>query len=304
MNNNTSLEQFLAQATNTLAETERQLDQLAQAALLNQEQVRRESGDNHPLAAHLQQVSQQLARLSERSQHLSSYLQNGLDKPPVSDDDRYWPLIRVLQSQEEEQTQLARELEDLVGQLLANSVFELASCRHLLNPDDEAVSVGLDSLQNELEQGLSDVRWFITGLEPTTIIGNFGLGGGVRRYLEKFKERTNLEVQLHIKANFGRLPSIIEVAVFRVIQETLSNVAQHAQATQVEIEIKECGNTLEFTVTDNGRGVSADSMGTSHKNLGLARMVDYAELLKGNLKIFSQPNQGTKVVLSIPYPIL
>jgi signal transduction histidine kinase len=300
MENKTSLEQFLAKTTNFLAETERNLSKLAQTALLNYEQAHSDADSSH-----LQQISRYLVRLSERSQALSLYLQNGLDKPLSADDDNYWPLVRVLQSQEEEQTQLARELEDHIGQLLANSVFELASCRHLLGHDEKAVSTGLDALQVELEQGLADLRWFIGGLEPTTILGNFGLGGGIRRYLEKFKNRTKLEIDLRIKANFGRLPSIIEVAVFRVIQEALSNVEQHAEATRVEVIISEEKNTkLEFSISDNGRGLMLDDVGRSRKNLGLARMVDYAELLKGTLKMFSQPNQGTKVVLSIPYPKL
>jgi len=288
----TLTEDFLTKANTVLQETEDKLTELAQTALLAN------LSPNPPL----QKISQNLMRLVERCQAVHHTLRHNLTAP-LNDDD-HWPLIRVLQSQEEEQTQLAREMEDRVGQLLANAVFELASCRQLLGHDEAAVSTGLEALQSELEQGLSDVRWFIVNLEPATIMGNFGLSAGLRRYLERYETRTNITVKLRIEANMGRLPSIIEVAIFRVMQEALSNVHRHAAATQVSVMLEEHENRLDFTVIDNGRGLILDEFSRSRKNLGLARMVDYAELLNGRLKILSAPNQGTQVILAIPYPIL
>lgn len=278
---------FLTQATTILQETQANLAHLAQAALQTPSSSR-------------QHLSQQLLRLVEQCQALHHTLQQ--DTPLISAD--YWPLVRVLQSQEEEQTQIARELEDRVGQLLANAVFELASCRYLLGHDEVAVSTGLEALQSELEQGLAEVRWFIANLEPATIMGNFGLSAGLRRYLERYETRTHIKVNLRIQTNLGRLPSVIEVAIFRVMQEALSNVQAHANATQVEVTLEEQHNQLEFTITDNGQGLSQSDFSRSRKNLGLARMVDYAELLHGQLQIFSAPQQGTQVILSLPYPML
>ncbi len=299
MNHETaSLDEFMASAKAVLAETTLHLQKLTQLALLNESAF----ANGHEQAAPLKQVRQQLVSLTERSQALQDYLQHGLAAPLTNDNQ--WPLIKILQSQEEERTQLARELEDNLGQLLANAVFELASCRHLLVNDKESVSTGLDALQLELEQGLADVRWFIAELEPATLLGNFGLGGGVRRYLERYEQRTGLATQFNLKTNLGRLPSIIEVAIFRVIQEALSNVYYHANATRVEVVVEENDRILHFNVIDNGRGLMLDDLGKSRKNFGLARMVDYAELLNGKLKVWSEPGQGTQVSLLMPYPIL
>lgn len=302
-----ALEEFVANATAVLHETEHNLEKLARLALSRYEQLRSGEGNGHGVAKNkstlrLQQIGEQLSKLSQRSKALHTYLQNGLDAPPVDDD--HWPRIRILQSQEEERTQLARELEDGVGQLLANAVFELVSCRHLLTNDEDAVSAGLDALQRELEQGLADIRYFIAGLEPANILGNFGLAGGIRRYLEQYETRTNIKVQLLISTNVGRLPSIIEITVIRIIQEALHNVHHHARATQVDVVFEERDNMLEFSIIDNGDGLVSDRVDRSRKNLGLARMVDYAELLNGQLKIFSEPGHGTQVVLSMPYPAL
>ena len=160
----TVLDQFVTDATAVLQETEQNLQKLAQAALLRHQELYgskngRAADGNEPTARRLQQIGQQLSKLSQRSHALQMYLQAGLAAPPADDDE--WPRIRILQSHEEERAQLARELEDGVGQLLANAVFELASCRHLLDGHNErAVADGLDALQSELEQG---ERWHHNG---------------------------------------------------------------------------------------------------------------------------------------------
>ncbi|MCB0162845.1 MAG: sensor histidine kinase [Anaerolineae bacterium] len=301
----TLLDQFVTDATAVLRETEQNLQKLAQAALLRHQELYggkngRAADSNEPAARRLQQISQQLAKLSQRSHTLQTYLQHGLEAPPADDDE--WPRIRILQSHEEERAQLARELEDGVGQLLANAVFELASCRHLLGGHNErAVADGLDALQSELEQGLADVRHFILNLEPAAILGNFGLGEGVRRYLERFETRTGLKTQLRVNTNIGRLPSIIEITIFRVIQEALLNIQRHANADTVEVIFSENDGFVEFTIIDDGDGFASDRVDGSRKTLGLARMVDYTDLLSGRLKILSEPGQGTQVTLSIPY---
>jgi signal transduction histidine kinase len=302
MSNNTSLETFVAEAATVLLETEGALRRLAHEALLRAGTPEENGQGDQALAIRLQQVGQQFSKLSQRSKALQSYLQNGLQTPPTDDD--YWPPVRILQSQEEERAQLARELEDNVGQLLANAIFELASCQQLLTHDLQAVAEGLVALQEELEQGLANIRYFITDLEPATILGNFGLGGGVRRYLEQFEARTQIKTELRINTNLGRLPSVIEITIFRVIQEALSNVRRHARATQVEVIFQEKDNMLEFTIIDNGEGLTSDRVDMARKNLGLARMVDYAELLKGKLRVFSDLQKGTQVTLSVRYEIL
>ena len=96
------------------------------------------------------------------------------------------------------------------------------------------------------------------------------------------------------------MPSIIEITIFRIIQEALRNVYLHANATRVDFVIEEKDALLEFSVIDNGDGLIPDRIDVSKKNLGLAIMVDYAELLNGKLRVFSEPGQGTQVTLSIP----
>jgi two-component system sensor histidine kinase DegS len=298
-----SFEKFVTRALVILETTGRGLEELAQIAFLTQQQVVASQENGHDASdLQLQQFSRQVIDLAERSQQLYDALKNGLDGLPV--DDEHWSQVRILQSQEEERMQIARTLEDSVGQLLANTIFELASCRSLLGEDEQACAGGLDGVQSELEQGLSDFRHFITELDPTTVLSNFGLGGGIRRYLEQYEAKTGLKTRLWINTNFGRLPTMIEIAIFRIIQEALTNVHRHANASQVVVTFEEQDSRLVFSVTDDGEGVISEKVGQSRRSLGLARMIDYAELMNGKLRILSEPGQGTRVILSIPYPAL
>lgn len=297
-----ALNQIVTESTHLLQQTELQLKQLAHLALVKHQQFEND-GDNDQLAVErLRQISEQLAKLSQRSHDMHRYLANGLETPPVDDD--HWSQIKILQSQEEERTQLARELEDGVGQLLANAVFELAACRLLLSTGSDSVADGLDALQAELEQGLADIRHIITDLEPASILSNFGLSGGIRRYLEQFETRTGITTVLQMNTNVGRLPNTVEVAIFRIIQEALQNAQRHANASQIEVVVAEIDGDFQFRVADNGSGMASDRVDLSKKNFGLARMVDYAELLDGRLQIFSEPERGTTVILTVPYHAL
>ncbi|MFN8453592.1 MAG: sensor histidine kinase [Anaerolineae bacterium] len=297
---------FLANLSTALQETEQKFRTLAHQALLTYEQALRESENgqhdqSRQPPRRWQHLSQHLSKLSEQSRMLYEYLNNDFESPSVGAES--WSRVRILQSQEEERAQLAHELEDHVGQLLANAVFELASCRTLLDHNKEAVATGLEALQIELESGLATIRQFIVDLEPATILGSFGLGAGIRRYLEQFETRTGLKTQLFVNTNVGRLPSIFEITIFRVIQEALINAHRHAKASQINVIIEEKEGQLHFSITDNGAGLNIEQVGKARKNLGLARMVDYAELLSGKLRILSDLN-GTQVILSIPYPDL
>ncbi len=214
--------------------------------------------------------------------------------------------IQILQRQEEERARIARNLEETSAQLLANAIFELAAVKQLLLEGDDLASVieGLNALQQELERGLSDLRLLIADLEPNTVLGNFGLVAGLRRYLEKFEKNTGIETQLHIQTLIERLPATVEVAIFRVIQETLQNVRRHAAASRVQVSIAEADGRLQFSVLDDGVGISPALTDAAQRRLGLVSIKEIASLLNGTLQIKSEKNKGTHVILTVPYPKL
>ncbi len=212
--------------------------------------------------------------------------------------------VQLLQWQEEERAKTAKRLEDTDGQLLANAVFELAAVKNLLLDDShrDAVMAGIDALQQELEEGLANLRFLVADLEPGTVLGNFGLVAGLRRYLEKFRRHTGLDTDIQVQTLVEPLPYIIETAIFRVIQETLHNIAQHGNASMVQITVAEKDGNLEFVIRDDGVGFSANLTNHPRRQLGLVSITEIANLLHGSIQINSEETSGTEVILSIPYP--
>jgi signal transduction histidine kinase len=297
------IEEFMQEAVRVLDQASQDINRLAEQAHRAADTFSASGAeDDSRQAERLTQVARQFANLAERNATLGHYLANGMDAPPEDDD--VWPRARIIQSQEEERSRLARELEDGVGQLLANAVFELASCRYLLGTENAAVDDGLAALQVEVEQGLADIRQMIADLDPPSVLGNFGLIAGLRRYLERYETRTGMQVAVNVQATVERLPATVEVAIFRIIQEALENVRRHANASQVEVKIYEEGDRLVFSVIDNGAGFQPGRVSHRGRSLGLVGMRDRAELLQGKLRIRSGAGHGTQVILSIPYPAI
>ncbi len=211
---------------------------------------------------------------------------------------------QLFQRQEEEKSRTAKDLEDTIAQPIANAIFELAAVKQLITAQDNIslVTDGINALQEELEQSLTDLRLLIANLEPNTVLGSFGLVAGLRRYLEKFKEQIGIEAELHTQTLIEPLPNMVEIAIFRVIQEALQNIRQHAVASKVEITVMEENGNLKFSVSDNGVGLTPNLSRHSQRQLGLASMKEIADLLEGKLELKSEEHKGTQVVLTIPYP--
>jgi two-component system sensor histidine kinase DegS len=298
-----TIESLVQEAVRILDQSSQDIKQLAEQAYRFYDVMLDQSGrDADHRLERLVQVARQFTKLAERNRALSHYLASRMESPPEDDD--AWPRIRIIQSQEEERSRLARELEDSVGQLLANAVFELASCRYLLETDSQNVDNGLAALQAELEQGLTDLRQLIADLDPPSILGNFGLIAGLRRYLERYEARTGIQTAIDVRAITERLPATAEVAIFRIIQEALENIRRHAGASHIDVSIYEEDGCLVFSVTDDGIGLQLEHVGSRGRSLGLVSMHDRAELLHGTLRILSDTGQGTQVILSVPYSIL
>jgi two-component system sensor histidine kinase DegS len=297
-----TVEDFMQDAAHVIDRASRDIGQLAgQAYRVHDAILTQDSSDADFRLGRLVQLARQFEKLADRTTRLSDYVSSGMESPPEDDD--IWPRIRIIQSQEEERMRLARELEEGVGQLLANAVFELASCRYLLDIENPAVDDGLSALQAELEQGLSDVRHLIADLDPPSMLGSFGLVAGLRRYLERYETRTGIKSVMDVRAITERLPATAEIAIFRILQEALENARRHAQASRVDVNIYEEEGALVFSVTDDGVGLQPERVGSRGRSLGLVSMHDRAELLKGRLRVRSDAERGTQLILSIPYPI-
>ena len=289
---NAPFKQPTDEAVALLAESRRVLSALAEIV------AKMYGGQNGRTSAIIRQTEILLAEHRQLQVLLSGNAETSPPAIPLSE-------VQLLQWQEEERAKTAKRLEDTDGQLLANAVFELSAVKNLLLMDTgnlDEVMEGINALQQELEEGLANLRFLVADLEPGTVLGNFGLVAGLRRYLEKFQNHTHISTELQVRTLVEPLPYIIETAIFRVIQEVLHNVAQHAAADTVQVVVTEEACKLQFIIRDNGIGISANLTNHPRHQLGLVSITEIAQLLHGSIQINSEKSSGTEVILSIPYP--
>lgn len=207
-----------------------------------------------------------------------------------------------LQLQEEERQRMALALMSGPGQILANTLMEVEYALPLLEKNPEVVLSGLKALRNELREGLAQLKDLVAELQPP-LLEEMGLGAGAQQYITKFGERTGLRVECEGCNEFqARYPRTIELALFRVLQEALSNVDAHAKATHVHIELARGENYVRLEIQDNGRGFAPRAhRSTQKRQLGLITMRDRVELLGGQMKLFSEAGHGVRVLVTIPY---
>ncbi|MGQ9627910.1 MAG: sensor histidine kinase [Anaerolineae bacterium] len=250
---------------------------------------------------YLRQLSYKLDLLIRRNEDDFEYLQDRWEAPTDLSSDL--TPMRIVQSQEEERQRIAREVQNEVGQLLANSVFELEYHEHLAGDDPKMAKEGLHRLKEELRQGLDKVRWLVSELQPPPLLSELGLMKSLQIYSKRYMDSFGIQVKLDLQALEERLPAIMELLIFRIIQEALQNIRKHASASQVVIKSRRERENLIFSIEDNGHGFSPELLDPQgQKGLGLISMQDRAALLRGKLRIVDKKEKGVQVVLSIPYP--
>ncbi|MBC7249574.1 MAG: sensor histidine kinase [Anaerolineae bacterium] len=241
-------------------------------------------------------------RLHRLMEHCTADITYITDPSTEADDNE--SRIRYIQSQEEERQRIAHELREGLAQLLANAVFELESCLHLLEDNPSLAREGLHLLQEEFREGLELAQNLITELQPPLLLNELGLAASLERYLERFQRASGLEVHALLDELTFRLPPTMEITIFRIIQEALRNVHQHAEASQVLVDIEVEPDRLVFVVEDNGKGFTWHPLDhPGRRRWGLIGMRDRALLLGGRLQIFDKGDGGTRVVLTVPYPL-
>jgi two-component system, NarL family, sensor histidine kinase DevS len=203
-------------------------------------------------------------------------------------------LDRVLQAQEQERRRLARELHDETGQGLTSIMLALAALKNETEP--QAVADGLSAVQELVVSTLQGVRELAFELRPKAL-DDFGLAAAVERLAQSFQERTGIAVSTAITID-GRLPEETESALYRLVQEGLTNVAKHARAHRVSIVLGDGGSSLVALVEDDGDGFAAHA--TSGDGFGLVAMRERIALLGGEVAIESTVGAGTTLRATIP----
>ena len=229
------------------------------------------------------------------SAHLSEDRRSQLEKV---NDELQQISARVMSVQDEERRRVARELHDGIGQYLMAikmaSEVTVERCR-----GDERVSALADSLKL-IDQCTAEVRTMSHLLHPP-LLEEVGLASAVPWYVDGFAERCGIEVDLKMPQQMSRLPQPVELVVFRVLQESLTNIHRHSGSTRANIQLRLDDHQVALSVEDNGRGLGSPD-GQPHKpGVGLASMRERVRELGGEFRITSASN-GTKIEAIVPLP--
>jgi signal transduction histidine kinase len=223
-------------------------------------------------------------------------------------------LVKVIETQEEERKRIARELHDSTSQTLTSLMVGLRVLESTC-PDYQIQKQAQD-LRDVAAQTLEEVHGLAMQLRPR-LLDDLGLAAALERLIKEWQNRYKIPVDLFIHLgregsesdSFGeyRLPGAVETAVFRIVQEALTNIARHAQANAVSVLVERRGGEVVAVVEDNGIGFSmqqADFGGepglSKAPHLGILGIRERAELLGGRLTIESNPGMGTSVFVGIP----
>ncbi len=202
-------------------------------------------------------------------------------------------LRRVVEAQELERRRLARELHDQTGQELTSVLLGLKAVEEANSDADRTEA--LAAVREQVVETLHDVRRLAVELRPKAL-DDFGLVPALERLRDTFAEQTGMRVDLESRVR-GRLPTDVETALYRIVQEALTNIVKHAQASAVSIVLARQGGTVTALIEDDGRGFSPVGNG---EGLGLLGMGERLALLGGKLKVESSPGAGTTIVAEVP----
>jgi signal transduction histidine kinase len=251
------------------------------------------------LAESLEVMRQQLQAARQASDELQAELERRVEDRTA----RLNLLLgQTIDAQEAERLRLARELHDETAQSLAALAINLDRARDQLDDNATGVRDHIAGARATAAHLLADTRRLIMGLRPAAL-DDLGLVPAIRSYAETTLESRGIAVTIEA-ANLPRLGSHIEVAVFRILQEALTNVARHARADTARVVLAADSEVLVVAVEDNGIGFDVDrGLGRSSggdASFGLLGMQERVRLLGGEIAISSGPNSGTRIVIRIP----
>jgi signal transduction histidine kinase len=271
----------LNQVNETLSQRTVELDAICQQ--LNHEIVRRKAAEEA-----LAKSEQHYGLLLERSRQMQEHLRHLSHQ--------------VLFAQEEERKQISRELHDEIAQTLTGINISLATLTKEATINTSSLKKKIASTQQLVEKSMKIVHRFARGLRPM-LLDELGLIPALHSYMKNFTERTGIHIRFTVFAELEQLDSVKRTVLYRVVQEALTNVARHAQASLVKVSIRKLDGITRMEIIDNGKSFHVQHVlsGKRNKRLGLLCMRERLEMVNGSFTVESAPGKGTIIRAQIPF---
>jgi PAS domain S-box-containing protein len=244
-------------------------------------------------------------RVAERTGELANAnkaLQAEISERKHAEEARRQLLGQVVTAQEDERRRISRELHDQMGQHIAAIVLLANSLKDVSQPETSASSKlkQLEEVARQLSQEVDTLAW---ELRPIAL-DDLGLNAALGNYVEKWSKRAHLPLDFHTTGlDNHRLPPHIETAIYRIVQEALTNIIKHARATYASLILERRGNQMSAIIEDNGCGFDVEALSAvraEQRRMGFLGMQERATLVGGTLSIESTPGAGTTVYVRVP----
>jgi signal transduction histidine kinase len=199
---------------------------------------------------------------------------------------------------EMERTTIAREIHDELGQALTILKIDLSLFRKMFSEDQISMIEKTDAMSRLIDKTIQTVQRISTDLRPG-LLDDLGLSAAIEWQLEEFQERTGIPCKIIIDPQDVTFDRDRNTALFRIFQETLTNIARHAEATEVSVSLQQKDGQIELKVQDNGRGITGEEL-AHPKSFGLIGIRERAIIFGGDSSVIGSAGNGTTVTVKIP----
>lgn len=211
-------------------------------------------------------------------------------------------IVSMVEAQEVERQRLARQMHDGPAQSLTNFILQAEICQRLFNRDPARAEEELGNLKTAASSTFQKVRDFIFDLRPM-MLDDLGLVPTIRRYVEAFEEKTNIDTQMNILGDERRLPGHIEVMMFRSVQSIMGNARDSLSAQSISIVLEVGPDGLKATIEHDGHGFDPNEVfvvNSGEDIFGLRTLRDRIDLVGGSLDVLSSEDEPSRYVVTLP----
>lgn len=205
-------------------------------------------------------------------------------------------------AQEEERRRIAREIHDSLGQMLTAIKFNIEILEDAADLQDEENRRRIGDIKSLLDNAMAEAREISYNLMPSVLV-DFGLVPALQLLCEQFSKRNNLKVYVHTSGINSRLDPTMEIGLYRIAQEALNNVAKHAAALEVNVQLIGSPKTIKLMIEDDGEGFHVhrlDPRSVKRHGMGLVSMRERAASFNGIFTLDSSPGRGTEIIIEVP----
>jgi two-component system sensor histidine kinase DegS len=214
-------------------------------------------------------------------------------------------VVGIINAQEDERLRLSRAIHDSIAQALTNFILQSEICQRLFDRNPERAAEELNNLKLNANTTFQKVREFIFDLRPM-MLDDLGVAPTVRKYLDNYRDKNDIETQVTIMGEERRLENYREVLIFRSIQDLLTSARDYASPTEVNVTLDLTGSRIKITVEDDGRAfdtskvIARDHDSNDARVQALRMLKSKIELIGGSMQLNSSDNEGSSIRLEIP----